>query len=124
VLSQNRHDVILLDYSLGAYTGLDILRKSAAAGYQTPTIILAGSGSYETDCMASELGAAGYLDKDQVSNRVLERSLRYAVTYALKHQQKTSFTKPGRISAFGSHDRVLRGICNSGLIQGTDNSAS
>jgi len=93
VLSQNPHDVILLDYSLGAYTGLDILRKSAAAGYQTPTIILAGSGSYETDCMASELGAAGYLDKDQVSNRVLERSLRYAVTYALKHQQKTSFTQ-------------------------------
>ncbi|CAA9572274.1 diguanylate cyclase/phosphodiesterase (GGDEF & EAL domains) with PAS/PAC sensor(s) [uncultured Synechococcales cyanobacterium] len=92
-LSQNRHDVILLDYRLGAYTGLDILRKSAAAGYPTPTIILVGSGSYETDCMASELGAAGYLDKDQVSSRVLERSLRYAVTYALKHQKKTSFTQ-------------------------------
>jgi len=86
-ISQNRHDVILLDYELGAHSGLDILRETVEQEYQTPTIIFTASNSYAIDMAASELGAANYLNKDEVSSRILERSIRYAVTSAVKHRQ-------------------------------------
>lgn len=86
-ISQNRYDVVLVDYELGAHSGLDILRQIVEQGHQTPMIFFTASSSYAIDMAASELGAANYLNKDEVSSRILERSIRYAVTSAVKHRQ-------------------------------------
>src|SRR5689334_5136157 len=41
---RGKHDVYLVDYRLGARTGLDLLREAVAAGCARPIILLTGQG--------------------------------------------------------------------------------
>jgi diguanylate cyclase (GGDEF)-like protein/PAS domain S-box-containing protein len=78
-LDENRHDVYLVDYRLGEYNGLDLLRQAAARGVTAPVILLTGQGSYDVDMAAMQQGAMDYLVKDQINAPLLERSIRYAL---------------------------------------------
>jgi len=78
-LDENRHDVYLVDYRLGEYNGLDLLREASARGVSAPIILLTGQGSYDVDMAAMQSGAMDYLLKDQLSAPVLERTIRYAL---------------------------------------------
>jgi signal transduction histidine kinase len=73
------HDVCLLDYRLGARTGLDLLRESRARGARVPVIVLTGKGEYAIDQEAMRAGAADYLEKAGLTPTLLERSIRYAL---------------------------------------------
>ncbi|MFB6231257.1 MAG: response regulator [Salinibacter sp.] len=74
------YDVCLVDYRLGAQSGLDLLEEiNAQGGVQAPIILLTGQGDLEVDLHAMEAGAADYLSKDQIDTPLLERSIRYAV---------------------------------------------
>lgn len=74
-----QYAVYLVDYHLGSHSGLDLLRDPAARECPSPIIILTGQGSYETDVAAMQLGAADYLEKNQLTLPLLERSIRYAI---------------------------------------------
>jgi signal transduction histidine kinase len=74
-----RHDVCLLDYRLGARDGLNLFQEALAKGCKAPVIFLTGQGDYQVDVEAMHAGAAEYLVKDEISPRLLERSIRYAV---------------------------------------------
>ena len=74
-----RYDLYLVDYRLGIYSGLDLLRESAAKQCPVPIIMLTGQGSYETDLSAMQRGASDYLEKNQLTLPLLERSIRYAI---------------------------------------------
>jgi len=77
---EDAYDAYLVDYRLGARTGLDLLEEvNAHGGVQAPIILLTGQGDLEVDLHAMEAGAADYLSKDQIDAPLLERSLRYAV---------------------------------------------
>ena len=78
-LNRRQHDVILLDYSLGAKSGLDFLKEAVALGCQSPIILLTGQGDRDTDVKAMEAGAADYLVKSEINAGVLERSIRYSM---------------------------------------------
>lgn len=78
-LKKKNYDVILLDYELGAYSGLDLMREAAALGIKTPIILLTGRGSYAIDIEAMKSGATDYLAKGEVTPRLLERTIRYAI---------------------------------------------
>ncbi len=71
-------DVILVDYRLGAHTGLDVLDRAHDAGVTVPIILLTGQGDLEVDIRAMERGAADYLVKGSIDELLLERSIRYA----------------------------------------------
>lgn len=73
------HDVYILDYRLGARDGLEILRELQENGCKTPVIFLTGAGSHAIDMEAMRAGAADYLSKDELTARIVERSIRYAV---------------------------------------------
>jgi two-component system CheB/CheR fusion protein len=79
VMGTNRHDVYLLDYRLGARTGLELLREAVQSGCQGPMILLTGQGDREVDLEAMKGGAADYLIKGQINASLLERSIRYAI---------------------------------------------
>ncbi|HEY9674934.1 MAG TPA: response regulator [Waterburya sp.] len=79
VMGQNQHEVYLLDYRLGEYNGLDLLRQAIANGCRAPIILLTGQGDREIDVEAMKAGAADYLDKTQIRAPWLERSIRYAL---------------------------------------------
>ena len=76
----NTYDACLVDYRLGAQTGLDLLEEvNRRGGVPTPIILLTGQGDLEVDLHAMQAGAADYLSKDEIDAPLLERSIRYAV---------------------------------------------
>jgi diguanylate cyclase (GGDEF)-like protein len=78
-LEMQVHDVYLLDYRLGAETGLDLLRLASDRGLRKPMVMLTGQGNSEVDALALDLGAANYLTKEHLSAENLDRTLRYAI---------------------------------------------
>jgi Flp pilus assembly CpaE family ATPase len=78
-IARGRFDVYLVDYRLGARTGLDLLRGELQEGRLGPVIILTGHGTHEVDVAAMRHGASGYLVKGELRARELERTLRYAI---------------------------------------------
>jgi signal transduction histidine kinase len=81
-LLDNEHDVCLIDYRLGAKSGLDLLREAARAGCAAPMILLTGAGDRDTDMAAMEAGAADFLDKTALTALLLDRAIRYALAQA------------------------------------------
>jgi signal transduction histidine kinase len=78
-LCGDHYDVLLLDYRLGARTGLELLRDAAEKGCAAPVIFLTGQGDYDVDVEAMKGGAVDFLVKAEISARLLERSIRYAI---------------------------------------------
>ena len=74
-----QYDLYLLDFHLGGHSGLTLLQEENVRQCSAPIIMLTGQGSYETDLAAMQLGAADYLDKNQLTLPLLERSIRYAI---------------------------------------------
>ncbi len=72
------HDVYLIDYRLGAESGLDLLHALRDAGCRAPIILLTGQGDAHLDSTAMWAGAADYLVKGEITAAALERALRHA----------------------------------------------
>ena len=72
-------DVVLVDYRLGARSGLDLLAELLALGCEAPVLVLTGQGDREVDLAAMQAGAADYLPKGELSPALLERSVRHAI---------------------------------------------
>src|SRR6185503_547156 len=79
LMRQNKHDIIFLDYLLGAHTGLKLLHSAIQEGCRKPVIVLTGKGNYKVDLEAMELGAADFIVKSDLNEEKLERSIRYAL---------------------------------------------
>jgi two-component system cell cycle response regulator len=73
------YSACLLDYQLGAHDGLELIREAVAKGCRTPIIFLTAESSENVDIQAMNLGALDYLVKGEITPRMLERSLRYAL---------------------------------------------
>lgn len=77
-IARKEHDVYLLDYRLGAFNGLDLLKEALTLGCKAPMIILTAENP-EVDAKAMNLGAADFLNKDRLDSSLLERSIRYSI---------------------------------------------
>lgn len=80
-IEAGEHDVVLLDLHLGASTGLEIL-EAVQGRTRIPCVLLTGEASPETDHAALAAGAVDYLVKGELDERVLERTIRYALGHA------------------------------------------
>ncbi|MGK7393988.1 MAG: sensor histidine kinase [Candidatus Cyclobacteriaceae bacterium M3_2C_046] len=78
-ITKARHDLYLIDYRLGALSGIDLMRNAISLGCDRPIIILTGQGEGNVDLLAIQSGASDYLAKDQIDSYVLEKSILYAV---------------------------------------------
>ncbi|MEZ4835732.1 MAG: response regulator [Caldilineaceae bacterium] len=81
----NHYDVYLVDYWLETRDGLDLMREAIAQGCKGPIIMLTGRGNREVDQAALDAGGAGFLAKDEMTLRMLERAIRYAVSKQRHH---------------------------------------
>jgi len=81
-VSENRHDIYLVDYRLGEGTGLELLREAIKNGCPAPIILLTGQGDKEIDFQAMQAGAADYLVKSELTAPLLERAIRYNLKHA------------------------------------------
>ncbi|AWM37738.1 Non-motile and phage-resistance protein [Gemmata obscuriglobus] len=73
------HDAYLLDFRLGARTGIELLRESRARGRAAPVILLTGQAHSQTDLEALDAGADDYLEKAGLTSALLDRAIRYAL---------------------------------------------
>jgi signal transduction histidine kinase len=73
------YNVYLVDYRLGAESGLDFIRRAFDLGRDGPFILLTGQGEIGTDMEALRAGASDYLVKLDLTPEALARSIRYAV---------------------------------------------
>jgi PAS domain S-box-containing protein len=96
----NQHDVVLVDYRLGAENGVTLLRVAVERGCQAPVILLTGSGQHEIDLQAMQAGAADYLVKAELRADTLERSVRYAIQR--KRAAALAAFEQARLAAFGA----------------------
>ena len=78
-IADDDHDVYLIDYRLGAESGLELVREAISRGSDRPFILLTGQGDREVDIEAQHAGVADYLVKQDLTPSALERSMRYAV---------------------------------------------
>jgi len=69
----------LLDYQLGDRDGLQLIREAVEKGCRTPIVFLTAETAERVDIAAMNAGALDYLVKGEITPRVLERSLRYAL---------------------------------------------
>jgi phosphoserine phosphatase RsbU/P len=81
-IAAREFDAYLIDYRLGARSGIELLEESVAAGCEEPLIVLTGEKSPDLDSAALQAGAVDFIDKQQLTAPLLERSLRYAVERA------------------------------------------
>jgi diguanylate cyclase (GGDEF)-like protein len=89
---ESAYDAYLIDYRLGDYSGIDLIRAAKENGCPAPLILLTGKGNYTVDLAAMQEGAADYLVKGQINAPLLERSIRYAIERAdrtLEMQRRT-----------------------------------
>ena len=82
-LAARAHDVYLVDYRLGAHTGLEVATEILAVDRHRPVIMLTGDFNYDVDVRAGELGIVDFLVKGDIDALALERSIRYGI----RHQQ-------------------------------------
>ena len=78
-LSGREYAACLLDYQLGERDGLQLIQEVIAGGCATPIVFLTAETADRVDMAAMNAGALDYLVKDEITPRLLERSLRYAV---------------------------------------------
>ena len=75
-------DVALIDYRIGAKTGIEFVQKAKAVGFDVPMILLTGLQDQEIEIAASEAGASDYLNKGELAPAVVERAIRFACSNA------------------------------------------
>lgn len=78
-LLSEQYAVCLLDYQLGPRNGLQLIREAMEAGCRTPIVFLTAETADRVDIAAMNAGALDYLIKGEITPRVIERSLRYAL---------------------------------------------
>ncbi len=86
-------DLYLVDYRLGAKTGIDLLQEAMQMNCEEPIILLTGKGNSKIDKQAMEMGAVDYLIKGELTTEKLERCIRYSLeraasTKALRANEK------------------------------------
>lgn len=88
-LCQNQHDAYLLDYRLGAESGLELLKEAISYGCAKPIILLTGMGNHDIDNEAIAIGASDYLVKGSLLNSpLLERSIVHSIERKQMEQER------------------------------------
>jgi PAS domain S-box-containing protein len=85
MLENNCYDVLLVDYNMPFFGGIDVIRAISSKGMPTPVIMVTGEGNETVAAESLKLGASDYIVKD-VEMRYL--SLLPAVIDQVLYQQQ------------------------------------
>lgn len=88
LIKAKKFDVYLIDYRLGALSGLDLLRFAEPSKRQEPFILLTGVGDRKVEKQALQLAAADYLVKGSFGPELLSRTLFYSLGRKQIEQQR------------------------------------
>ena len=83
---EDRFDVILLDLSLPDSAGLETFFTMHAHADDVPIVVLSGQSDETVAVKAVQAGAEDYIVKGQINDRMLVRSIRYAIERSRRHR--------------------------------------
>lgn len=104
-VSEQVHDVYLIDYNLAGRNGIELVNQLIQKGVNAPYIFLTGMANYENDVQAMKAGAVDFLSKQKLNSEALERSIRYAIKQKRTENQliESNNTK-AKLFSIISHD--------------------
>lgn len=79
-LKSNEFDLCLLDYRLGYFDGIEVLKALQNVYIKTPVIMLTGQDDAEVESLAIKIGAQDYIMKESIGQDAFAKSIRYAVS--------------------------------------------
>jgi two-component sensor histidine kinase len=94
---ENRHDVYLLDYALGANNGIELIRAAVQNNVTGPVLLLTAHDDSELDVLAAAAGATDYLVKSHMTAPLLGRAIRYALA---RHESNEALRR-------GAHEKTV-----------------
>src|SRR5580692_10353993 len=94
---ENRHDVYLLDYALGAHDGIELVRAAVQHNVTGPVLLLTAHDDPELDALAAAAGATDYLVKSHMTAPLLGRAIRYALA---RHESNDALRR-------GAHEKTV-----------------
>jgi|HubBroStandDraft_6_1064221.scaffolds.fasta_scaffold98320_3 DNA-binding response OmpR family regulator len=81
-IASESYDACLVDYGLGAFEGLDLVRELKRIHANLPVILLTGRIDDRIMTEGIEAGAAAYIVKGEVSAQSLDRVIQHAIQSA------------------------------------------
>jgi signal transduction histidine kinase len=78
-MEESAHDICMVDYWLGAYNGIELIKAARRRGYEQPIVLLTGASNSDIDIQALQVGADDYIDKGKLQGELLQRVIRYAI---------------------------------------------
>lgn len=79
LVKSSDYDIFLIDYRLGAHTGLELLEIAMPSKRSEPFLLLTGAGDTAIERQSINLAAADYLVKGTIDPNTLSRALYYAL---------------------------------------------
>jgi PAS domain S-box-containing protein len=126
-MDRREYAIYLVDYFLGAKTGLQLLKEAVSRNCEEPIILLTGKGNHKIDIEAMQAGAYDYLIKAELNTEKLERCIRYSVekagaAKALRENERkfrTFFEKSKDMVFIADRDYYFRDVnaAGSGLLE-------
>lgn len=88
LINDSAYDIYLIDYRLGEYSGLDLLKEAEPQKRPEPFVILTGVGDRGIEKRSLQLAADDYLVKGAFGPELLSRTLHYALGRKQNEQQR------------------------------------
>src|SRR5438094_807012 len=74
-----QYDICLVDYRLGNDDGLGLIRAAIKKESEMPMILLTDQNNQDIEYAAINAGAMDYLNKNEINEQLLRRSIQYAI---------------------------------------------
>ncbi len=78
-IQETQFDLCLVDYRIGAATGIDFISEAKTHDPDIPLILVTGVSDHAVDVEASEAGASDFVEKASLTAVSLERAIRYSI---------------------------------------------
>ena len=108
ILAREAIDCMVLDLEMPGVDGFEVLRTLARRGIETPVIVYTGTGNFDRCIQAVRLGAAGFVDKAEPIERIVQEIASAVERHRLRLEVSTLQRRLGETSIVGTSPAVVK----------------
>jgi len=107
-MAEDPPDCVILDLEMPGMDGFEILRTLQHQGIEVPVIVYTGTGNYDRCVQAVQLGAAGFIDKAEPMERVVQEVASAVERFRLRREVALLQRRLGESALLGRSPAILR----------------